>query len=215
MKGSAGVGSSQEEGQGAMAEDDLEEDMDEGEGKGSGGGKGGGKKKLLLIVLLPLLLVIGGVAGAYFAGLLDPLLGGGDSASAESPEGHTPAAAPAEGAPGGAAGAGQASASMAGGPVFFDLDQIVVDLNSSGRRRSYLQMRLSLQLSRREDVPVIEAMMPRILDDFVTFLRELRLEDLQGTAGMYRIQEELLIRVNNAAAPARVQDVLFKEMLIQ
>lgn len=198
-----------------MAEDDLEEDMDEGEGKTSGGGKGGGKKKLLLIVLLPLLLVIGGVAGAYFAGLLDPLLGGGQSATAESPEGHTPAAAPAEGAPGGAAGAGQASASMAGGPVFFDLDQIVVDLNSSGRRRSYLQMRLSLQLSRREDVPVIEAMMPRILDDFVTFLRELRLEDLQGTAGMYRIQEELLIRVNNAAAPARVQDVLFKEMLIQ
>ncbi|GEO81796.1 flagellar basal body-associated FliL family protein [Pararhodospirillum oryzae] len=201
-----------------MADDDLEEDLDEVEtGKGAGGGKGGGKKKLILIILLPLLLVIGALAGAYFAGLMDPLLGGGDetaSASASAEGGHD---APAGGDQGGGhgGGAGETSGATAGGPVFYDLDQIVVDLNSSGRRRSYLQMRLSLQLARREDVPIIEAMMPRIQDDFISFLRELRLEDLQGTAGMYRIQEELLIRVNNAAAPARVQDVLFKEMLIQ
>ncbi|MCF8481853.1 MAG: flagellar basal body-associated FliL family protein [Rhodospirillum sp.] len=188
-----------------MAEDDLEEDFeDDAEGEGGEGGKGRGKKKLILLILLPLLLVIGGVAGAYFAGLMDPVLAmfGGDS-EAPPPEEGTPSAEGGQGVVGGE------------GAIFYDLDQIVVDLNSSGRRRSYLQMRLSLQLESQQDVLRVEEAMPRIMDNFITFLRELRLEDLQGTAGMYRIQEELLIRVNNAAAPARVKDVLFKEMLIQ
>jgi flagellar FliL protein len=192
-----------------MADEDDDDYEDDAEAEGGGQGKKGGKKKLLLLILLPLLLVIGGVAGAYFAGLMDPVLamfGGsetaGDTPSAEGDGGH--------GGEGGAGGEG-----APGGAVFYDLDQIVVDLNSSGRRRSYLQMRLSLQLENQLDVPVVEEAMPRIMDNFITFLRELRLEDLQGTAGMYRIQEELLIRVNNAAAPARVKDVLFKEMLIQ
>jgi flagellar FliL protein len=187
-----------------MADEDDDDYEDDAEAEGGGQGKKGGKKKLLLLILLPLLLVIGGVAGAYFAGLMDPVLamfGGsetaGDTPSAEGDGGH--------GGEGGAGGEG-----APGGAVFYDLDQ-----NSSGRRRSYLQMRLSLQLEHQLDVPVVEEAMPRIMDNFITFLRELRLEDLQGTAGMYRIQEELLIRVNNAAAPARVKDVLFKEMLIQ
>jgi flagellar FliL protein len=190
-----------------MAEDDLEEDYEDDaeEDGGAERGKGGGKKKLLLLILLPLLLVIGGVAGAYFAGLMDPVLAmfSGEDSGAPPPEGG---AAP-EGGAEGTAGPG--------GAIFYDLDQIVVDLNSSGRRRSYLQMRLSLQLENQQDVLRVEEAMPRIMDNFISFLRELRLEDLQGTAGMYRIQEELLIRVNTAAAPARVKDVLFKEMLIQ
>ena len=46
-------------------------------------------------------------------------------------------------------------------------------------------------------------------------IRELRVEDLRGSAGLYRLREELLARVNNAAQPAKVNDVLFKEMLVQ
>jgi flagellar FliL protein len=57
--------------------------------------------------------------------------------------------------------------------------------------------------------------MPRIMDNFQVYLRELRIEDLKGSAGMYRLREELLVRVNAAAAPAKVRDVLFKEMLVQ
>ncbi len=190
-----------------MAEDDLEEDYDDADSSMEDDGEGGGsKKKLLLLILLPLLLIIGGVAGAYFAGLMDPILdmfGGSEDMPAveesAAPDSH-------DGGEGGG---------VAGQAVFYDLDQIVVDLNTSGRRRSYIQMRLSLQLGSQQDVLRVEEVMPRIMDSFITFLRELRLEDLQGTAGMYRIQEELLIRVNNAAAPVQVQDVLFKEMLIQ
>jgi flagellar FliL protein len=57
--------------------------------------------------------------------------------------------------------------------------------------------------------------LPRIVDNFQVYLRELRLEDLQGAAGMYRLREELLNRVNAAVRPAQVKDVLFKEMIVQ
>ena len=57
--------------------------------------------------------------------------------------------------------------------------------------------------------------MPRVIDNFQTYLRELRIDDLKGSAGMYRLREELLVRVNAAAAPAKITDVLFKEMLVQ
>jgi len=57
--------------------------------------------------------------------------------------------------------------------------------------------------------------MPRILDNFQVYLRELRLDDLKGSAGMYRLREELLLRVNAAVQPVQVKDVLFREMLVQ
>ncbi|MGB0696572.1 MAG: flagellar basal body-associated FliL family protein [Rhodospirillaceae bacterium] len=189
-------------------EDDLDEEFEDDPDGGDEeeGGKKGGKKKLLLLVVLPLLLIIGGVAGAYFAGLMDPVLAmiTGEEAVEQTAEGGEGGEAAPEEAPLPAAGA-----------IFYDLDQVTVDLNTSGSRRTYLQMRVSLQLADQLDIQQIETVMPQIMDSFITFLRELRLEDLQGTAGMYRIQEELLIRVNNAAAPTRVQDILFKEMLIQ
>ncbi len=61
----------------------------------------------------------------------------------------------------------------------------------------------------------LDGMMPRIVDSFQIYLRELRVEDLQGSAGLQRLREELLLRVNAAIAPAKARDVLFKEMLVQ
>ena len=57
--------------------------------------------------------------------------------------------------------------------------------------------------------------MPRVVDNFQIYLRELRIEDLRGSGGVYRLREELLARVNAAVAPVKVTDVLFKEMLVQ
>ena len=45
--------------------------------------------------------------------------------------------------------------------------------------------------------------------------RELRKEDLNGSQGVFRLKEELLMRINSSAAPIKVNDVLFKEMLVQ
>lgn len=184
-----------------MAEDLDDEYDEEPEGKGKEGG--GKKKKLLLLIVLPFLLLIGGAAGAYFAGLLDPLL----APSSEAPQ---QAAAPQGGAPG-APGAGL----QVQPAIFYDLPEMLVDINAGARKRNFLKLRVSLELSSPTDTAAVEAVMPRIIDNFQVYLRELRLEDLQGAGGIYRLREELLVRVNAAVRPAKVNDVLFKEMLVQ
>lgn len=186
--------------------DDIEEDFED-DDEPSGGKPKKGKKKLLLIVL-PLLLIIGGLAGAYFAGLADPLIGMIAGSSEEAPAETAGAGAPAsaDGQPGVPVSAA----------VFYDLPEMLVDINSTdNRRRTFLKLRVALELGSPTDTAQVEAMMPRVIDNFQVYLRELRIEDLQGAEGMYRLREELLVRVNAAVSPARVSDVLFKEMLIQ
>jgi flagellar FliL protein len=200
-----------------------EEDF-EGEEPEFEGGGGGGKKKLLLIVI-PILLVVGGAAGAYFSGLADPLVAMITGNSEEPPPEE---AAVAEGAPAGAEGQvppaatgaapadGAPAAPAAGGAaVFYDLPEMLVNINTAGRTKNFLKMRVSLELANETDINRIENVLPRIVDNFQVYLRELRLEDLQGAAGMYRLREELLNRVNAAVRPAQVKDVLFKEMIVQ
>ncbi len=148
-------------------------------------------RKLVLFVVLPVLLLAGGGAGAYYTGLLDPLIG------------HS------------AAGEGEEEVVDTGPSFYFDLPEMLVNLNSSGRRTSYLKIVVSLELEDKSDASRLESVMPRIIDNFQVFLRELRVEDLRGSAGMYRLKEELLFRVNAAAKPVRVRDVLFREMLVQ
>ncbi|MCW5730742.1 MAG: flagellar basal body-associated FliL family protein [Alphaproteobacteria bacterium] len=146
-------------------------------------------KVLVLFIVLPLLLVGGlGAAGAgYFLGWFGS---GGEAAEAAKP------AAPRA-------------------VVFHDLPEMLVNLQSTGRQASYLKIRVSLELDDAEAVKRVDQVMPRVLDNFQVYLRELRSDELHGSAGVQRLKEELLIRVNAAVAPARVNDVLFKEMLLQ
>src|SRR4029077_17291834 len=95
------------------------------------------------------------------------------------------------------------------------LPDLLVNLNSTGRKTSFLKISISLDLEEQADTARIQAVMPRIIDNFQVYLRELRVEDLRGSGGIYRLREELLARVNAAASPAKVADVLFKEMLVQ
>lgn len=99
--------------------------------------------------------------------------------------------------------------------VFYDLPDLLVNLNTVGRKASFLKLSVSLELERADDLPKVQAVMPRIIDNFQVYLRELRVEDLRGSGGTYRLREELLARVNTAAAPVKVSHVLFKEMLVQ
>lgn len=148
-------------------------------------------KKLVLFIILPLLLLLGGLGGAYFAGLLDPLLGRQEAAVEEE---HAPAVPQ---------------------TVFFDLPQMLVNLNTGGKKNNYLKIAISLELSSQEDSAALQNLLPRVVDNFQVYLRELRVEDLRGSAGVQRLREELLLRVNNAVHPVVVRDVLFKEMLVQ
>ena len=164
---------------------DLDEDFEPEKKKLSG-------KKIVLFFVLPILLLGGGAAGVMFSGLLD---------SGE------PARKAAHGAPAGPV--------ELGATVFFDLPEMLVNLNSTGRRPNYLKMKVSLELENEIDITRMRTLSPRIIDNFQVYLRELRVEDLRGSAGIYRLREELLARVNAAVQPTKVKDVLFKDMLVQ
>jgi len=167
----------------------MAEDSEGGEGEG---GEGEGKKKLsgkrmVVFILIPLLvlLLIGGGAAAYFLGVF-----GGkqeEEVKVEAPK----------------------------VTVFHDLPDILVNLNATGRQASYLKLKVALEHQEPLSTPKLNELMPRVIDNFQVYLRELRPDDLVGSAGLYRLKEELLIRVNQAVAPIKINDVLFKEMLIQ
>lgn len=160
--------------------------------------KKGSKKKLFILIGLVVLLGLGAVTAAFFTGLMQPLielvLGTEREAKTDAPK--------------------SADAKAPQALVFYELPELLVNLNTQGRRAAFLKVRLSLELERADEIPMIEKAMPRIIDNFQVYLRELRIEDLKGSAGMYRLREELLTRVS-AASPVKVRDVLFKEMLVQ
>jgi flagellar protein FliL len=101
-------------------------------------------------------------------------------------------------------------------PVFFDMPDILVNLSSSGSDRTqYLKVKVVLELPNEAMKEQIQPLMPRVMDMFQTYLRELRASDLDGSAGLYRLKEELTRRVNAAIAPDRINAVLFKEIVVQ
>ncbi len=183
-----------------MADDDVNENEDaekaEGEEGASEENSGGGLKKKLILVLVPVvLLAIGG--GLYFSGVF----GGGDDETVIEGEEV----------------AGEEELTEDGEPknaAFVALPDFIVNLASNSGSR-FLKLRVQLEIEDETKMAEIEAITPRVIDQFQTYLREMRVEDLRGSAGIYRLRQELLYRVNIAAHPVKVTDVLFQEMLIQ
>lgn len=156
-------------------------------------------RKVLMIAAPVLLLLVGGAA--YFL-----LFSGGEEPVAE--DGHV-----AEGAEGEAHAAAEEPH-----PVFFEVPDILVNVSSDGGKPVFLKLAVSLEVdgSSQEEVnAILEPIMPRVIDQLQTYLRELRLEDLSGSAALFRLKEELLRRVNVAAQPVQVKSVLFREMIVQ
>lgn len=182
-------------------------------------GSGGGGKKKLLIILVPLLLLGGGGAAAYFTGMLDKVLGKTEAVEGEHAEGEKKAEGEHEAAKGeekeGEEGGGGEHGEGGGGVAFLKIPDLIINLNSDTGEQRYLRLSIQLELDNAADQAAVEKVLPRVVDQFQTYLRELRLQDLRGSKGIYRLQMELLSRVNQAAAPVKVKDVLFQEILIQ
>jgi flagellar FliL protein len=92
---------------------------------------------------------------------------------------------------------------------------MTVNLNSEGGDESFMRLTIALEVEDQKMMTTIQPKMAKVIDAFQVYLRELRRSDLEGSAGIYRLKEELLRRVNLAIAPASVESVLFKEILVQ
>lgn len=101
-------------------------------------------------------------------------------------------------------------------PSYVDVPEIMVNLVSQpGERVQYLKIKVVLEVREDKQIEAIKPSMPRVNDIFQTYMRELRAGDLNGSAGLFRLKEELTRRVNAAVAPQQVNAVLFKEIVIQ
>ena len=143
----------------------------------------------LLLLAGPLLLAAL-LAGLWFSGVLPRLLGFRHPATTQA------AATPIV-------------------PTYVDLPEIVANLNTAGQRPSYVKVNARLEVAGPKDAERARQVMPRIQDLFQTYLREMRPDELRGSAGSYRLREELLSRANIVAAPSHISNVLFIQLLIQ
>lgn len=146
---------------------------------------GKAKGKRKLLLMLAPLMLGGVGGGLYFAGMIPGVSHGGEA--------HAASAA----------------------PVFFEMPDLVANLNVGNRRPTFIKLRTKLELARPEDVELVHAALPRLQDMFQTYLREMRPEELRNSAGTYRLREELIARASLAAPGAQVRDVLFTELLVQ
>lgn len=164
-----------------------EAEKDAGAVEGEGEGSGGKKKLFIMIGAGVAVLLIAGGAAAFFMGAFSPKPPPKDPAHAE-PVKTT---------------------------LYVDLPDMTVNLSSVDNRATYLKVKVALEVSDKATVDKITPVLPRVLDAFQIYLRELRVSDLDGSAGLYRVKEELQRRINTAIAPAKVDAVLFKEILVQ
>jgi len=144
-----------------------------------------GKLKLLIAVA-GFVVILGGGAGWFFF-----MRGGhGEEAHAEAPPPKPPS--------------------------FVEVPDMMVNLvGAPGERVQYLRVKVVLEVKEEKQVEAIKPNLPRVTDLFQTYLRELRPSDINGSAGLFRLKEELTKRVNNAVAPQQVSAVLFKEIVVQ
>lgn len=187
----------------------------EGEEGGAPAKKKMSGKKLVLFIILPAVLVLGGGGAAAYLLLFN---GGGAEQHAEANEGHGKAkgGGHGEGATGEPVPGPNGTTIMQGdGVVFVTLPEMLVNITGPEGRPAYLKLKLTLEAPDDETVAALGEHIPRVTDQFNGFLREMRTEDLSGSAGAYRLRLELLRRVNLVIAPLQVNAVLIEEMLVQ
>jgi flagellar protein FliL len=151
--------------------------------------KKAGKGKLILIAVPVVLLLVG--AGLWFTGILPHMLG---MDKQEDKVGETAKQVP---------------------PSYLDIPEMIANLNNNMHKIAYVKLSARVEIPKPEDVEKVKAALPRLQDMMQTYLREMRPEELRGSAGTYRLREELLVRANVAVAPAKVSDVLFTQLLVQ
>lgn len=193
----------------ADEEEKSEGAPDSGDAAAAEGGASGLNIKKILIIAVPVMLMLAG-AGLYFTGMLDTVLGKAPPAA----EGEHAAEAGGHDAPSRDDGHGGGHGKSGSG-AFLEIPTMIVNLESEDGTPRYLRLTVQLELENPADKEAVEAVTPRVVDQFQTYLRELRVRDLRGSAGIYRLQMELLSRVNQAAAPKKIKDVLFQEILVQ
>jgi flagellar FliL protein len=155
----------------------------------SGAAKPKGKSKLLLIVIAAVVLLGGGAGGYFF--FLAPKKDKAEHAEVEKKV-----------------------------TAFLVIKDMMIGMSPDNAQATIggahvMKLHVALEIADVKELPAIQALQPRIEDVFHVYLREMRPVDLQGSAAILRLKDELMRRVNLAVYPKKVDAILIKELLVQ
>ena len=98
---------------------------------------------------------------------------------------------------------------------FYDMDEMIVNLDTNGRGNSFVRLRLSLEVKNAESLHILKQYAPKVQDIVQVYVRGLRPDDLRGSISLYNIREQLLLRINKVVYPAQVINIYFRDVLVQ
>jgi len=161
-------------------------------------------KKLILFGAVGAVLLLGGGGGAWmFLGSSKP------AAEAGAEGGHE---APAKEEAKSEHGGGEEGKE---GEAFVDVPAMVVNLRSADGSARFLKVHFMLVPGEKATAEQITTKLPLLLDAYQPFLRELRPDDLAGSAAVFRVKEEMLVRAHQVLGDEMVKDVLIQDLIQQ
>lgn len=101
-----------------------------------------------------------------------------------------------------------------GQPVSVDMPVVRTDLKTGACRAPFVKFEFSVQLS-SNDVELLNAVQPQVMDSIRTHLRDQERQDLVGKQGTLQLKSDLAAIINNMIRPAQVRGILFKDLLLQ
>ena len=155
----------------------------------------GSSAKKMLMLGAAVFLIIAGAFGVYISGMADSFFSFSSPLSSEEEEDDE---------------------APKNDLLFYEVPEMLINLSvRPGQKPIYFKIKVVLELAAPEDSAKVEKLLPRVVDSLQFYLREMRLEELQGSMGTYRLKEELMGRLNKVLAPVKINDVLLKDILIQ
>jgi flagellar protein FliL len=162
------------------------------------------KKKLIIIGAAAGVLLLGGGGATAF------MLSGG-SAKAETAEGgHAKTEDKAADS-----GHGEAGDAAGGKDAYVDVPAFMVNLRSPDGQARFLKLHFMIVPGDGVAPDTLKEKLPLVMDSFQPFLRELRPEDLAGSAAVFRIKEEMMVRATATLGDGQVKDILIQDLVQQ
>ncbi|NYT42126.1 flagellar basal body-associated FliL family protein [Sphingomonas sp. R-74633] len=163
------------------------------------------KKKLIIIGAAAGVVLLGGGGGAAF------MLSGGSAKAETADSGH--AKTEEKAAEGGHGDSGGEAA--AGKDAYVDVPAFMVNLRSPDGQARFLKLHFMIVPADGIAPDTMKEKLPLLLDSFQPFLRELRPEDLAGSAAVFRIKEEMMVRATATLGDGQVKDILIQDLVQQ